>query len=265
MLTPALPSSFFRFPLPNMAYSYKVPKNASPFTFAPDIRNRFRNVIDYHWSQLIPCISYEGYFDSLYPRNTLIRSLHCFSESLLKLESSKKRLKAIGVEDTMTQDSWYRICVSNVFEPSEKVMRFIRPYLDRMNGHYVIGMHLRMGGKAANWVDNSRFITTRTVTYQFATIAKLLHRHPNSVLFLSTDSNAAEKMIRNEFGDAVLMVTDFSQAHVGKKGADEGGVIRSLMDLYLLGQCDYLFLTRNSGFSRIGLAYNRKNPVVVYL
>ena len=248
-----------------MTYPYTIPKKASPFTFAPDIRNRFRNVIDYHWTRPFPCINYEGYFDAVYPRNTLVLSLHYFSESLLRLPSSEKTLKDMGVEETMTQDSWYHICVSNVFEPSEKVITLIRPYLEQMNGKYVIGMHLRMGGKAAKWVDNSKFITTKSVMFQFATIAKLLHQHRNSVLFLSTDSDATEKLIRKQFGKVVLMVTDFPQSHVGKKGADEGGVIRSLMDLYLLGQCDYLFLTRASGFSRIGLAYNKKNPVVVYL
>lgn len=248
-----------------MTYSYRVPKNASPFTFAPDIRNRFRNVIDYHWTRAFPCISYEAYFDVAYPRNTLILSLHYFSESLLGLASTKRTLKGMGIEETLTQDAWYRICVSNVFEPSDRVMTLIHPYLNKMNGKYVIGMHLRMGGKAAKWVDNSMFITTKSVMFQFATISKLLRQHRNSVLFLSTDSDATEKLIRKQFGDAVLMVTDFPQSHVGKKGADEGGVIRSLMDLYLLGQCDYLFLTRSSGFSRIGLAYNKKNPVVVYL
>ena len=248
-----------------MTYSYTIPKSASPFTFAPDIRNRFRNVIDYHWTHVFPCISYEAYFDVVYPRNTLVLSLHYFSENLLKLASSKRTLKRMGIEETMTQDAWYRICVSNVFEPSERVMALIRPYLDRMKDKFVIGMHLRMGGKAAKWVDNSKFITTKSVMLQFATIAKLLHQHRSAVLFLSTDSDATEKLIRKQFGEVVLMVTDFPQSHVGKKGADEGGVIRSLMDLYLLGQCDYLFLTRASGFSRIGLAYNKKNPVVVYL
>ena len=53
--------------------------------------------------------------------------------------------------------------------------------------------------------------------------------------------------------------------HVGRNDADEMGVIRSFMDMYLLGQCDYMYVTRGSGFSRMGVAFSSKRHTVVSL
>ena len=46
---------------------------------------------------------------------------------------------------------------------------------------------------------------------------------------------------------------------------EELGVIRSFMDIYLLGQCDYLYVTPGSGFSRMGIAFSSKKQTVISL
>ena len=92
-----------------------------------------------------------------------------------------------------------------------------------------------------------------------------MHKKKNALLFLSTDSDKVEAYYKSHFPNNLVIVDSLPRMHVGKSCVEENGVIRSFLDIYLLGQCNFLYLTPESGFSYAGLAMNRKNPVVVYL
>ena len=72
-------------------------------------------------------------------------------------------------------------------------------------------------------------------------------------------------MMKKQFGHSLVIVDSLPRMHVGRNDADEMGVIRSFMDMYLLGQCDYMYVTRGSGFSRMGVAFSSKRHTVVSL
>lgn len=185
-------------------------------------------------------------------------------EPILALNSTQSRISEI-TSKKLSGLSWYRLCLTNVFQPNDYLMSFIQPYLDRFKDHYVIGFHARMGQGVGKWHDGKTFLKMGSVTYQVSGIKKLMEKKGNAVLFLSTDSDKVEKHFQMRFRNRLIVVDSLPRMHVGKSKVDEMGVIRSFVDMYLLGQCNYLYLTPNSGFSYAGLALNRKNPVVVYL
>ena len=160
---------------------------------------------------------------------------------------------------------WYRVCVTNLFQPSDHLQSFLTPYLNQFQGRYVIGMHARMGEGAGKWREGKTFVKIGSVRYQIAGIQKRLRQHPKSLFFLATDSDRVEKMMRKALGKVVVTVSNLPRMHVGRRDAEEAGVLRSMMDLYLLGECDFLYVTPDSGFSRIGTAFNRKRATVVFL
>lgn len=226
-------------------------------------------MIDFHWSREFPGIHSEVDFDAEYPKTLLVISYHPFSHEVLQLNSTKKKLAQIGLTQPKSVEfsslSWYRICMRNVFRPSPPLMELLQPYLDRFKGHYLIGMHARMGNGAAAWQDGTKFMKIKKVTNKIFEIKRKLRWRRDALFFLSTDSEKVESFYRKRLHESMIVVDDFPRMHVGKRGVNEMAVLRSFMDIYLLGQCKYLYLTAGSGFSTAGLAMNGRNPKVEYL
>ena len=243
-------------------------KGHSQFADVPALKKSFPHVIDYHWSKPYRCIDRDCDFDVVYPRRVLIISLHPFAKKLLALPNTKKKLTELGYmreDENLDTLSWYRVCVLNLFQPSDYLMSYLKPYLDRLKDRYVIGMHARMGDGAGKWHEKVAFIKMGSVRYQVPIIQKMLNRHPNSLFFLSTDSDKIENFMKKRLGESLVTVDSLPRMHVGRYTVEELGVIRSFMDIYLLGQCDYLYVTPGSGFSRMGIAFSSKKQTVISL
>ncbi len=243
-------------------------KGKSPFANVPILKTSFPHVIDYHWSNTYSGIDTETDFDALYPHRVLVLSIHPFAKKLLALPSSKRKLIELGYineNEDLEKKSWYRMCALNLFQPSDYLMNYLKPYLDRFKDHFVIGMHARMGEGLGKWHEKTTFIKLGSVRYQIPIIQKMLSQHRKTLFFLSTDSDKVESMMKKQFGHSLVIVDSLPRMHVGRNDADEMGVIRSFMDMYLLGQCDYMYVTRGSGFSRMGVAFSSKRHTVVSL
>lgn len=196
-------------------------------------------------------------------------SMHQFAGDVLKLPSSQRKLHALGFRNSYKYPldalSWYRCCVQNVFQPSAYVLEVARPYLERLEGRRVIGIHARMGNNNGKWHESTVFLKMGNVVHQIPKIREALKKDPESRIFLSTDSDKVESLFKREFREFLVIVDSLPRMHVGKGSVNEAGVMRSFIDIYLLGQCNVLYLTPRSGFSHIGLAMNNKHPVVVYM
>lgn len=224
--------------------------------------------IDYdNLDQGFPGLFQEGNLNAEFPGSIAVASLNSFLHRAFHLPSTQKKLEEIrGDAPTpwMREGSWYGVCVQSLFQPSDYVMRFLRPFLELFEKGPVLGLHVRSGGKTANWKDAGYFgVTPAVVKRNGPKIHEFLARSPKSRLFLSTDSDEVEAFVRARYGRKVISVSSLPRNHVGKFPS-EGSVMRSYLDLYLLGQCDVLFLTRRSGFSQMGLALNAKHPEVFY-
>lgn len=210
----------------------------------------------------------EGVLNNVYPGSLMILSLHMFSVHTAKLEIYQPKLRMMfgGTipNSILTSGSWYDICIPSLFQPSEYSLRFLRPYLAIFKKHKVLGIHVRSGGNTANWKDGDYFkVTPYVIKKHQPLIHSILSNHTNMRIFLSTDSDKIEEIVKSIYGRKVISVQEFPRSHVGKNPSEES-LMRSYMDLYLLGQCDYLLLTRRSGFSRMGKAFNMKKPPVYY-
>lgn len=210
----------------------------------------------------------EGVLNKAYPGSLMISSLHMFAMHTATLEVYQPKLRIMfgGIipNSILTSDRWYDICIPSLFQPSEYSLRFLKPYLDIFKKHKVLGIHVRSGGSTANWKDGDYFkVTTSVVKKHQPLIHSILRKHPNMRIFLSTDSDKVEAFVKGIYGKKMIYVKEFPRSHVGKNPSEES-LMRSYMDLYLLGQCDYLLLTRRSGYSRMGRAFNMKKAPIFY-
>jgi hypothetical protein len=120
-----------------------------------------------------------------------------------------------------------------------------------------VGIHVRYSDHRGNLSGTRRRLNA------------LLAREPDLRVFLSTDS----RLVADLFADAYPSLIPVSRwypsagkiAHGGGSGGDrtEHG-IEALMDLFLLGACDYLVLDTSSSFARIACLVSRGAPASVF-
>ena len=214
-----------------------------------------------------PGIFIDGDMNVAYPGSLVICTLHTFSKHIFRVETLSERMSSLQsglpYKEKVLHENWYSVCAQSLFQPSAYLMKFIQPYLDVFKGHRVLGVHIRSGGHA-KWQDGGYFkLTPYIVKRHSRVIHEIMVKNKLTMIFLSTDSDIIEEQLRTRFGSSIVTVSSFPREHVGKDPT-EIGLIRSILDLYLLGQCDELLLTRRSGFSATALAFNAKNPNVSY-
>ena len=90
-----------------------------------------------------------------------------------------------------------------------------------------------------------------------------LQDEKNAVIVFSIYSTTIKNLIHSHFEKDIVMVDYLPIDNTGKD-ATEASSMRIIIELFLLGASDSLFLTPNSKFSMIGLYLNKKSPSVVY-
>ena len=74
---------------------------------------------------------------------------------------------------------------------------------------------------------------------------------------LSTDSDRAEEEFRKKYGDLIITSSLFKRGHSKTGAKNPDGFTRAVIDLSLLGRCDYLVLTAHSTFSVMARSLSR--------
>lgn len=155
-------------------------------------------------------------------------------------------------------DEWYSTCIPSVFQPSVFTQRFIDPYLKMIEGRYTIGVHIRFDDA----VNDTSVSAVKGIVEKFSMIHEL-QEEKNAVVVFATDSTTIKNLIHSHFEKDIVMVDYLPIDNTGKD-ATEASSMRIIIELFLLGASDSLFLTPNSKFSMIGLYLNKKSPSVVY-
>ena len=127
----------------------------------------------------------------------------------------------------------------------------------------MIGMHVRMGGNYSTWNDKQIDMSEERVMKQRETIDAILREHPDARILFSTDTPAMESRFYNMYPGILKTVGDLPRMHSGVT-TSEAGLMRTYLELLLLGQCDVLFLTKRSALSRAIRYVNAKSPKVIY-
>lgn len=121
---------------------------------------------------------------------------------------------------------------------------------------HVVGVQIRMGGCLANYQEYAEMMSLdelkRLPSFIQSTVKEFDFNPSDTVLFLSTDSDYAEKWIRESLKEEYLIVTArlFERSHT--RGMAQNEASRgALFDLILLSDCDGLIVCQQSGFGRI--------------
>ena len=120
-----------------------------------------------------------------------------------------------------------------------------------------------MAGNYSLWKDTKEYLTMDDITKRMGDIDVEMMSHPNPMIFLTTDSIVIEQQFIDKYSSRVLTANYLPQTLTGKQ-SNEAGLMRVLIELYVLGQSNVLFLTARSTFSRVALAMNNLSPKVVY-
>ena len=211
----------------------------------------------------------------------LMQTLHVTADRFLGRRYNSYFMERIGLlknrmmmsEDRSqlyaTVDLYYNRCVHGLFAPTPFVDTYLKQYEQQLGNGIRIGVHLRMGAGKSDWTDSRQFLTPKRFDTFIGMLKTLIKeqqkKHGSDVpirIFLSTDSSTMERTMQQMFPELIVTTKGFKRSHVGgvkatKYGSDS--ILKAVLDVMLLGKCDYLFLTRRSGFSKIGLYYAEEN------
>ena len=211
----------------------------------------------------------------------LMQTLHVTADRFLGRRYNSYFMERIGLlknrmmmsEDRSqlyaTVDLYYNRCVHTLFPPTPFLNTYLKQYEQQLGNGIRIGVHLRMGAGKSDWTDSRQFLTTKRFDAFIGMLKTLIKeqqkKHGSDVpirIFLSTDSSAMERTMQQMFPEVLVSTKGFKRSHVGGVKAtkyDSSSILKAVLDVMLLGKCDYLFLTRRSGFSKIGLYYAEEN------
>ena len=173
-----------------------------------------------------------------------------------------------------TVDRYYGRCVKSLFQPSAQVRAWLEKFEKELGEGVRIGVHIRMGQGKSDWTDSRPFLEQKHVDAfikrlkKFVAYQRRSHKGKGVKIFLSTDSSEEEALMRRSFPGMVVTTKGFQRSHVGGVRAakvTQEAVMKAVLDQMLLGKCDYLFLTRMSGFSKMGLYFAEENTSFKYI
>ena len=120
-----------------------------------------------------------------------------------------------------------------------------------------------MAGNYSLWKDNNAYLTMDDITNKMGEIEMEMIAHTDAVIFLTTDSVIIEQQFSEKYPNRVVMANYLPQTLTGKQST-EAGLMRVVIELFILGKSNSLFLTSKSTLSRVALAMNSMNPKVQY-
>lgn len=210
----------------------------------------------------------------------LMRTLHVTADRFLGRRVNGEFLKSAGLVRSRLEipekraefyalvDLFYSRCVRTLFPPNRRVRALLEKFEPMLGDGIRIGVHLRMGEGHSDWTDSRPFLTEKRVENGLVLITSFIEKqrkkHGNVPvkIFLSTDSSEMERKMQRAFPGMIVTTKGFRRSHVGGVRAtryNEDSIMKAILDVMLLGKCDYLFLTTRSGFSKIGLYYAEEN------
>ena len=143
--------------------------------------------------------------------------------------------------------------------PSEYVKKVERSFA----GHRVLGLVLRFGAKAADWVDDGMFsMAWRSTRKHFRALHEQIVAHKADRVFVATDAELAEKILGKRLGKRMIAVTQLKRT---RGEHTEEAVLRRVVELEMLGKCVALLLTPQDEFGRVAMAMNGGKAPVSFL
>ena len=262
IIAPGLPDHFFSFPLFNFTY----PIELSPPTEIVRLNHQadISDIVSYPIlftpkTEINGVTNDEPFLGGLNGSVALILT-NMIGKRLVKNTQIFNRFSELMGSRAPQFEDWYSYCIPSVFQPSLFTQRFIDPFLKRISGRYTIGVHVRFESQE----EGSEVVqdSTQRFTNKFNMIRNM-QRERNAMIVFATDSSEMRTLIHQNFDHDFFMV-DYLPVDESGKECTEASAMRTIIELFLLGSSDMLFLMEKSKFSMVGLSLNKKNPQVIY-
>lgn len=168
----------------------------------------------------------------------------------------------INVDDASRKyDSYYTslsmdalaVFLTRVLKPQPWIQEKVDAVLNPWTGMFLIGFHIRMGTSGGTIKDSHIFLHPHDVNRYADHAVLYMERHHlninNTRWLISTDSDNAERVLREIYGDLIVTSKEYHRGHSKTGARDADGFSRAVIDLLILAHCDYLVLTSHSTYS----------------
>ena len=181
---------------------------------------------------------------------------------LMDFRPSWKKLITKKVDHLFSDSAEYQqIGLNNLLKMTTRILLNPTPdviqYLYHFKQHYyrnhtVLGVQVRLGGCLANSHEVMMLMTLEELRSLPGIIRQHIQSMDNPVVYLSTDSDIAERYFRQELPDiTILTSSSLFERHHSTGLVDLSIVKSSLVDLFLLADADVILISDSSKFGRM--------------
>ena len=151
-------------------------------------------------------------------------------------------------------------------EVGMQITQFRRTYF---RNKYVIGVQVRCGGQLADKPEKYVGFDNKTLpelVVKLKEIAETKQMNGLPILFfITSDSTYAYEFLAKQirpFYD-VIQTTTYRRGHTTFGGVTTEILKRSVMDVFLLAECDYLIVSKRRSFGLLGCAMSKSHQCLI--
>ena len=172
-----------------------------------------------------------------YPHDVLVVTGYVEQIDLLRKHFKGKFAPLKG----MTKPELFKYVFQESLSFSPEIETRISKFKYHNWGNHVIGIHIRYSDK------------TISLAWYKKALSSYVEKYPDSIIFLATDNRAVEEELRAQYPQLITtekwLPEAGNRAHGNPECPDlKEHAIESMLDIYLLAECDYLIYSRTTSF-----------------
>ena len=184
------------------------------------------------------------------------------------------RLSLNNIKDDLTKVGALKQCGFNKIQkmlyrvflnPNKKIQNYLRAFKQKYytKNTHILGVQVRLGGCMANHHEQLALMTRSEFDSIPGRISHLIRNIKIPVVYLSTDSDYAEKYLREHLPNLTILTSSqyFTRGH-STGHSKLSNIEAALVDLFLLADSDTLLYQPQSGFGRVAVKISRARRVV---
>ena len=195
-----------------------------------------------------------------------------FDSRVLNRRFQTRENLQILIEEGIIQNgqNWnhvWQILYRIILHPGQSVLNDIEEVKARLTRSKTFGIQVRTGGRLANNNERISFISEDVVAKipeQVQGICKRYRIDPKKWnLYISSDSDVVMDYIKLCFASEfnVVCASKYHRGHTTGKRLNNDSLRSALIDMHVLGDSDFLLVTKGSGFGVIAASLAYPHPV----
>ena len=181
------------------------------------------------------------------------------------LDQIKKDLTEVGALKQCGFDKLRKMLYRVFLNPNRKIQNYLKAFKQKYyrQDTHVLGVQVRLGGCMANQQEIMALMTRREFESIPGKISNLIRSLSNPVVYLSTDSDYAEKYLRERLPNVTILTSSqyFTRGH-STWISPVSIVEAALVDLFLLADTDLFLYQSASGFGRVAVELSRAKTMI---